>query len=187
MLRVDHAGETAAVRIYEGQRAVLGRTAEAPLLVEMAEHERAHLERFQRLVRLGGHAAIYAQSLMPARSQLPQYRARPSALLPLWAGAAYALGAGSALLGREAAYAVTEAVEDIITAHYNDQLRELSSDAHLTEEVELRAVFRAFRDEEQAHLDAAVERDAHKAPFYSALSFVVKRGCRAAIWVCKRV
>lgn len=52
MLRVDHAGETAAVRIYEGQRAVLGHTAEGPLLAEMAEHERAHLEQFQRLVRL---------------------------------------------------------------------------------------------------------------------------------------
>ena len=107
--------------------------------------------------------------------------------MPLWSGAAYALGAGSALLGREAAYAVTEAVEDVITAHYNDQLRELSSDADLTEEAELRAVFRAFRDEEQAHLEAAVERDAHKAPFYSCLSFVVKTGCRAAIWMCKLI
>jgi ubiquinone biosynthesis monooxygenase Coq7 len=124
---------------------------------------------------------------MQARSQLPQYRTRPSALLPLWSGAAYALGAGSALLGREAAYAVTEAVEDVITAHYNDQIRELSSDADLTEEAELRAVFRAFRDEEQAHLDAAVERDAHKAPFYAGISLAVKTGCRAAIWVCKRV
>ena len=186
MLRVDHAGETAAVRIYEGQRAVLGQTAEAPLILEMAEHERAHLERFQRLVRLHAHCC-YAQSLTSTCSQLPQYRARPSALLPLWSGAAYALGAGSALLGREAAYAVTEAVEDVITAHYNDQLRELSSEADMTDEVELRAVFRAFRDEEQAHLDAAVERDAHKAPFYAGLSFVVKTGCRAAIWVCKRV
>lgn len=119
--------------------------------------------------------------------QLPQYRARPSALLPLWSGAAYALGAGSALLGREAAYAVTEAVEDVITTHYNDQLRELGSEAGLADEAELRAVFRAFRDDEQAHLDVAVERDAHKAPFYSGISFVVKAGCRAAIWVCKRV
>ena len=31
------------------------------------------------------------------------------------------------------------------------------------QEAELRAVFRAFRDDEQAHLEAAVERDAHKA------------------------
>ena len=69
MLRVDHAGETAAVRIYEGQRAVLGQTAEAPLLAEMAEHERAHLERFQRLVRLLSANAACAQSLKPlARS-----------------------------------------------------------------------------------------------------------------------
>lgn len=118
---------------------------------------------------------------------MPQYRARPSALLPLWSGAAYALGAGSALLGREAAYAVTEAVEDVITAHYNDQLRELGSEAELAHEAELRAVFRAFRDDEQAHLDTAVERNAHDAPFYAGLSFAVKAGCRAAIWVSKRV
>ena len=122
----------------------------------------------------------------PPLVQLPQYRARPSALLPLWSGAAYALGAGSALLGCEAAYAVTEAVEDVITSHYNDQLRQLG-EAELADEAELRAVFRAFRDDEQAHLDAAVERDAHKAPFYAGISFAVKAGCRAAIWVCSRV
>jgi ubiquinone biosynthesis monooxygenase Coq7 len=57
----------------------------------------------------------------------------------------------------------------------------------MADEAELRAVFRTFRDDEQAHLDAAVERDAHKAPFYSGLSFVVKAGCRSAIWLCRRV
>jgi ubiquinone biosynthesis monooxygenase Coq7 len=197
MLRVDHAGECAAVRIYEGQRAVLGHTAEGPLLAEMAEHERVHLERFQRMVRVractaarAGAAAHALTAYAPRRPtlwpQLPQYRARPSALLPLWSGAAYALGACSGLLGREAAYAVTEAVEDVITAHYNDQLRELATD-DLASEAELRAVFRAFRDDEQAHLEAAVARDAHQAPFYSALSLVVKTGCRGAIWLCKRV
>ena len=67
MLRVDHAGETAAVRIYEGQRAVLCHTAEAPLLAEMAEHERAHLDRFQRLVRLHANATPKV-SLKLARS-----------------------------------------------------------------------------------------------------------------------
>jgi ubiquinone biosynthesis monooxygenase Coq7 len=121
--------------------------------------------------------------------QLPQHRARPSALLPLWSAAAYALGAGSALLGREAAYCVTEAVESVITEHYNDQLRTLAGwrDAGQPDEAQLRAVFRTFRDEEQAHLEEAVRRDAHKAPFYSALSAVVKAGCSAAIFVAKKV
>jgi ubiquinone biosynthesis monooxygenase Coq7 len=150
-----------------------------------------------------------AFALLP---QLPQYRARPSALLPLWSGAAYALGACSGMLGREAAYAVTEAVEEVITQarvsrprasappalspspracacraqHYNDQLRDLV-DTGMADEAELRGVFRAFRDDEQAHLDAAVERGAHAAPFYTALSLAVKTGCRGAIWLCKRV
>ncbi len=57
----------------------------------------------------------------------------------------------------------------------------------MADAAELRSVFRTFRDDEQAHLDAAVERDAHKAPFYSGLSFVVKAGCRSAIWLCRRV
>ena len=70
--------------------------------------------------------------------------------------------------------------------HYNDQLRELA-EADMADEAELRHVFRTFRDEEQAHLETAVERDAHKAPFYSGLSFAVKAGCRGAIWLAKRV
>lgn len=114
------------------------------------------------------------------------YRARPSALLPLWSGAAYALGACSALLGREAAYAVTEAVEDVITAHYNNQLRDLAEQG-LSDEVALRHTFKAFRDDEQQHLEEAVRRDAHQAPAYSILSNVVKTGCKAAIWMAQRV
>jgi len=119
-------------------------------------------------------------------SQLPVYRTRPSALLPFWSGAAYTLGACSALLGREAAYAVTEAVEDVITAHYNDQLRDLAEQG-LVDEQELRTVFRTFRDEEQEHLEEAVRRDAHQAPGYKVLSTVVKAGCKTAIWVAKKV
>ena len=165
MLRVDHAGETAAVRIYEGQAAFLAQNADHPQLLAMAEHERAHLKRFQQL--------------------LPHYRARPSALLPVWSAAAYALGATSALLGRESAFAVTEAVEEVITAHYNDQLRDLAAD--FADEAELREVFRDFRDDEQEHLEEAVRRDAHKAPFYTALSAVVKTGCTGAIWLSKRL
>ena len=103
--------------------------------------------------------------------------------------AAYALGAASALLGKEAAYAVTEAVEEVITGHYNDQLRTLAEwrEGGQGDEAELRAVFRKFRDEEQEHLEEAVRRDAHKAPFYTTLSATVKAGCTAAIAVAKRV
>ena len=145
---------------------MLGGGAEGPRLEEMAEHERAHLARFQAL--------------------LPRYRARPSLLLPLWSAAGYALGAASALAGREAAYAVTEAVEDVISEHYNDQIRELRESGH-ADEAELRSVFAAFRDDELAHLELAVRNGAHAAPFYTALSQTVKAGCRAAIYVAERV
>ena len=83
MVRVDHAGEYGAVRIYEGQLAVLGHTADAPIIEHMAEQERAHRTAFEEIVA--------------------DRRVRPTALLPLWHVAGFALGAGTALLGREAA------------------------------------------------------------------------------------
>lgn len=185
-LRVDHAGETAAVRIYEGQAAVLGSTEEGPTLASMAAHERAHLERFQHMVRSMFWLQGQRTDERCGAPQLPVYRARPSALLPVWSSAAFALGACSALLGRETAYAVTEAVEEVITAHYNDQLRDLAEHG-LADEVALRRVFRSFRDDEQEHLEEAVRRDAHKAPGYLVLFNVVKTGCSAAIWLAKRI
>mmetsp|Transcript_37293 Transcript_37293/g.71497 ORF Transcript_37293/g.71497 Transcript_37293/m.71497 type:complete len:238 (+) Transcript_37293:83-796(+) len=167
MLRVDHAGEWGAVRIYEGQLAVLGKTREGPTLEEMAEHERGHLRKFQEI--------------------LPQYRVRPTAMLPLWDVAGFGLGFGSAMLGKEAAYAVTVAVETVITEHYNDQLRLLHQTEALSDQTELRKVFKQFRDEEQEHLDMGLQRDAERAPFYKTITDVVHTGCKLAIWMSKRV
>jgi len=166
-LRVDHAGEWGAVRIYQGQYDVLGKTGEGATLEEMAEHEKVHLRKFNEL--------------------LPQYRVRPTLLLPLWDAAGYALGFGSALLGKEAAYAVTVAVETVITEHYNDQLRFVHQTDELHDETELRQVFKQFRDDEQEHLDMGLERDAEKAPFYQAITSVVHSGCKSAIWLAKRI
>ena len=105
MLRVDHAGEYGAVRIYEGQLAVLGRTAERETLEEMREHEVEHLRKFDEL--------------------LPRFRTRPTALLPFWHVGGLALGAVPALFGKSAAYAVTVAVERNITEHYTEQMQAL--------------------------------------------------------------
>eukprot|EP00958_Prasinococcus_capsulatus_P020696 scaffold2738_cov366-Prasinococcus_capsulatus_cf.AAC.10 len=102
MLRVDLAGEAGAVGMYQGQLAVLKNTAEGPTLKEMKAHEEEHLRTFNEL--------------------LPRYRVRPSLLMPLWSAAGFALGFGSALLGKRAAYAATVAVEEVITEHYNDQV-----------------------------------------------------------------
>ena len=102
ILRVDHAGEYGAVRIYRGQLAVLGRRRGGAVIREMAANEREHLETF--------------------RSLLPKRRVRPSALQPLWHVAGFALGAATAMLGPKAAMACTVAVEEVIDDHYARQV-----------------------------------------------------------------
>jgi 3-demethoxyubiquinol 3-hydroxylase len=106
MIRVDQAGEIGANFIYMGQIAVLGKDKNLrPILQEMWDQEKVHLARFDELIA--------------------QHRVRPTLLRPLWEIAGFAVGAGTALMGKEAAMACTEAVETVIGDHYNDQLRKL--------------------------------------------------------------
>ncbi len=107
---------------------------------------------------------------------------RPSALSPLWRAAGFALGAATALMGEKAAHACTEAVESVIEQHYAGQIREIAGD-----EPELAGRLTAFRDDELAHRDQAVEEGAHEAPGYGALSAVIRLGCRAAIKAAERI
>lgn len=169
LLRVDHAGEFGAVQIYRGQLAVLGNTDVAPVISEMLEQEKVHLSTMNSLI--------------------PTNRVRPSALLPLWTVAGLALGAGSALLGKEGAMACTVAVETVIGEHYDGQIRDLLADGRdgLQKHKELIEVIRKFRDEELEHLNIGLKHDAEKAPMYSALSEVIKFGCRGAIWLSERI
>jgi len=166
MLRVDHAGEYGADRIYAGQMAVLGETEVGPMIQHMWDQEKHHLATFDKLV--------------------PQHRARPTALLPFWHVAGFALGAGTALLGKEGAMACTVAVEASITEHYNDQLRLLTTEG-AEEHKELIATVSQFRDEEQEHHDLGLEHGAELAPAYQLLSGTIKVGCKAAIWLSERV
>ncbi len=159
-LRVDHAGEYGAQRIYAGQLAVLKDHAVGPELRRMAAQEQEHLATFNQL--------------------LPQYRVRPTVLMPLWHVAGYALGAGTALMGARAAMACTVAVESVITEHYNAQLASGALDATLTPTIT------QFRDEEMEHHDIGLAHEAELTPFYSALSTVIRGGCRAAIWLAAR-
>lgn len=170
ILRVDHAGELGADRIYAGQMAVLGKTSVGPVIEHMWEQEKEHLATFKRLI--------------------PQYRARPSALVPLWNIAGFALGAGSALLGKEAAMACTVAVESVITDHYNSQIRQLLALEEYESSPEIRSLAETitrFRDEEMEHHDTGLEHDAKNAPAYPLLSTAIKGGCKAAVWVAERV
>ena len=166
MLRVDHAGEYGADRIYAGQLAVLGKTPVGETIQHMWEQEKVHLATFNRL--------------------LPEHRVRPTLLLPLWNVAGFALGAGTALLGKEAAMACTVAVEASITDHYNQQIRALTS-SHAEEHKELIETITKFRDEEQQHHDIGLEHDAELAPAYQALAGAITVGCKAAIWLSERI
>lgn len=162
ILRVDHAGEYGAKRIYEGQLAVLGRSPAAPTIRKMADQEQAHLDAFDKL--------------------LPERRVRPTLLGPLWHVGGFALGAATALLGEKAAMACTEAVEEVIDGHYAKQI-----DALGEAEPELRATLAQFRAEEIEHRDTAREHGAADAPGYEALSRGVKAATRLAIWLSERV
>ena len=162
MLRVNHAGEYGAKRIYAGQLAVLRDHPLAPELRHMAAQEEVHLAEFNRL--------------LPTRS------VRPTALLPLWHVAGYALGAATALMGARAAMACTVAVESVITEHYEAQLAQpelLGAD--------LQKTIQQFRDEEMEHHDLGLANEAEQARGYPVLSAVIQAGCRAAIWLAARV
>jgi len=162
MIRVDHAGEYGAVRIYAGQLAVLGRSDEAPAIRAMAEKEREHLAAFEKLVADRG--------------------VRPTALQPLWHAAGFALGAATALLGPRAAMACTVAVEEAIEEHYAAQAAQLGED-----EAPLREAIERYRADELAHKDEALAQGAEEAPAYEALTGAVKAASRLAIWLSTRI
>ena len=165
MLRVDHAGEMAAVQIYRGQKRVFeagGRSGIAADMGRMEAEEDVHLKRFEAL--------------------LTEKQVRPTLMTPMWRLAAYGLGVGTALLGEKAAHACTEAVESVIGEHYADQAEEMTD-----RDPEMAAQFRQFRDEELAHHDHAIAEGAHEAPAYPVLSAAVKAGTRLAIWLSERI
>jgi 3-demethoxyubiquinol 3-hydroxylase len=162
ILRVDHAGEYGAVRIYEGQLSVLGRSRAAPVIRQMADKEREHLASFNEI--------------------LPKRRVRPSLLQPLWHVAGFALGAGSALLGPKAAMACTVAVEEVIDEHYAKQVALLGDD-----EQELRDLCERYRKDEVEHGEEALAQGARQAIAYRPLTAAIKAGSRAAIWLAERL
>lgn len=166
MIRVDHAGEFGALRIYEGQLAVLSRThsgsAGVQAIRHMAAQEQEHFDAFDRMIKDRG--------------------VRPTALEPLWRVAGFALGAASALMGEKAAMACTVAVEDVIDEHYSRQIERLGNS-----EPELKSAIQDFHADECAHRDAAIERGAQDAAGYPLLSAAIRMSCRVAIALSERI
>jgi len=161
-IRVDHAGEYGAARIYEGQLAILGRGEKGDIIRHMKAQEDVHLQTFKGLIG--------------------ERRVRPTALLPFWHVAGYALGAVTAAMGTRAAMACTVAVEEAIDEHYAAQAAALSE-----AEVGLRSTIERFRAEELEHRDIGLEHEAELAPGYRLMVAVIKAGCKVAIAVSERV
>lgn len=166
MLRVNQAGEYGAVRIYEGQLAVLRRSPNRATIERMAKQERRHLAAFNKLI--------------------PEHRVRPTALMPIWHLAGFALGAGTALLGEKAAMACTVAVEEVIDDHYAGQVEALEKEGG-ADDAALRDIFEQFRQEEVEHKDLGLELGAREAPGYGPLTALVRAGSRLAIWLSTRI
>lgn len=162
IVRVDQAGEYGAKRIYEGQLAVMRGSDAEPILREMLEQELTHLDKFNQ--------------------ELADRQVRPTLLQPLWHVAGFALGAGTALLGRDAAMACTVAVEEVIDEHYAAQANELGDD-----EADLRATIEEFRADEMHHRDIGLQEGAERAPAYPLLTETIKAGSRLAIWLSTRI
>jgi ubiquinone biosynthesis monooxygenase Coq7 len=131
-------------------------------MARLEDHEARHLARFETL--------------------LTEQQVRPTLLAPVWRAAAFTLGAGAALIGEKAAHACTEAVETVIEEHYAGQIAELAE-----RDPDLAAELAAFRDDELAHRQEAVDQGAREAPLRGLLSWVVRAGCRAAIAISERV
>ncbi|KAI1289910.1 5-demethoxyubiquinone hydroxylase, mitochondrial [Halotydeus destructor] len=166
IIRVDLAGELGADRIYWGQMAVLRNHAVGPVIQNMWNEEKKHLEHFEYLAL--------------------KYRVPKSKLTPFWSIGGFVLGAASALIGPRGAMACTVAVEKVITEHYESQLRQLMADDPLLH-ADLAATISQFRDDEQHHHDTGIENEAEQAPLYRLLSKAIENVCRVAISTAEKV
>ena len=166
IIRVDHAGERGAIKIYEGQLLALKTIKQDENLLniieEMKEQEKEHLEYFEK--------------------EILKRKIKPTSLLPLWDIMGVALGFGSALLGKKAAMLCTASVEEVIDGHYQNQLKKLGND-----EKELREKIEKFRGDELNHKNIAYESGATNKGLYSIMDKVIQTGSRIAITISEKI
>ena len=166
IIRVDHAGERGAIKIYEGQLLALKTIKQDDVLKdkieEMKEQEREHLEYFEK--------------------EIQKRKIKPTYLLPLWDIIGVTLGFGTALLGKKAAMLCTASVEEVIEGHYQGQLKKLGND-----EMELKAKIEKFKDDEAGHKNMAYEAGATNKGIYSIMDKVIRVGSRIAITVSEKI
>jgi len=166
IIRVDHAGERGAIKIYEGQLLALNTIKQdqdlREKIEEMKKHELEHLEYFEK--------------------EIQKRKIKPTYLLPLWDVMGVTLGFGSALLGKKAALLCTASVEEVIEDHYHNQLRKLGED-----ETNLKAKIEKFKGDETNHKNIAYESGATNKGLYSIMDKVIKTGSRIAITISEKI
>ena len=165
-IRVDHAGERGAVKIYEGQLLALNTIIKdenlKKTIEEMKIHEKEHCEFFE--------------------NEIKKRKIKPTKLLPLWDLLGVGLGFGSTILGKKAAMLCTASVEEVIDEHYQNQINQLGS-----EEKKLKKKIIKFREDELHHKDIAYERGATKKGLYSIMDKVIKTGSKIAISISEKI
>tara|TARA_B100000035_G_scaffold85422_1_gene71793 strand:+ start:970 stop:1500 length:531 start_codon:yes stop_codon:yes gene_type:complete len=165
-IRVDHAGERGAVKIYEGQLLALNTLVKdeslKKLIEEMKTHEKEHCDFFEK--------------------EIKKRNITPTKFLPLWDLLGVGLGFSSTLLGKKAAMLCTASVEEVIDKHYQNQINELDSS-----ENELKKKIIKFREDELHHKNIAYEKGATKKGFYSIMDLIIKTGSKIAINISEKI
>ena len=165
-IRVDHAGERGAIKIYEGQLLALNTFVKdenlKKTIEKMKSHEKEHLDFFNK--------------------EIKKRNIKPTKLLPLWDLLGVGLGFGSAIIGKKATMLCTASVAEVIDEHYQNQINELDSDEKV-----LKEKIKKFRDDELHHRDIAYEQGASKKGLYSILDKIIKTGSKVAINISEKI
>ena len=166
IIRVDHAGERGAIKIYEGQLLALNTLVKdenlKKIIEEMKVHEKEHCDFFEK--------------------EIKKRNIKPTKFLPLWDLLGVGLGFGSTILGKKAAMLCTASVEEVIDEHYQNQINHLGS-----EEKELKKNIIKFREDELHHKDIAYEKGATKKGLYSVMDKIIKTGSKIAINISEKI
>jgi ubiquinone biosynthesis monooxygenase Coq7 len=166
IIRVDHAGERGAIKIYEGQLLALKTIKQDEnlknIVEEMREHEKEHLEYFEK--------------------EIQKRKIKPTYMLPLWDIIGVALGFGTVLLGKKATMLCTASVEEVIEKHYENQLKKIGSD-----EKDLKDKIEKFKSDEINHKNIAYETGATNKGLYSIMDKIIRTSSKIAITISEKI
>ena len=165
-IRVDHAGERGAIKIYEGQLLALNTLVKneslKKIIEEMKNHEKEHLDFFSK--------------------EIKKRKIKPTKLMPLWDLLGVGLGFSSVIMGKKATMLCTASVEEVIDEHYQNQINEINND-----EKNLKEKIKKFRDDEIHHKNIAYDNGASKEGLYSILDKIIKTGSKVAISISEKI